>query len=163
MASFDIVSEVDLQSLDNAINNLKKEILNRFDFQGSHTEVELMKKEMLLKVLTESEMRMQQIEDVLISKLIKQGIDARSLDLGTSHEAAGKMVRKEIKIRSGLEKEAAKKLVKIIKDQGLKVQAAIMDDKIRVTGKKIDDLQSVIQYFRQNPFEVPLQYENMKS
>jgi uncharacterized protein YajQ (UPF0234 family) len=94
MASFDIVSEVDLQSLDNAINNLKKEILNRFDFQGSHTEVELMKKEMLLKVLTESEMRMQQIEDVLISKLIKQGIDARSLDLGTSHEAAGKMVRK---------------------------------------------------------------------
>jgi uncharacterized protein YajQ (UPF0234 family) len=163
MASFDIVSEVDLQALDNAINNLKKEILNRFDFQGSQTEIELVKKEMLLKVLTESEMRMKQIEDVLISKLIKQGIDARSLDMGNSHEASGKMVRKEIKIRSGLEKEAAKKLIKIIKDQGLKVQAAIMDDKIRVTGKKIDDLQAVIQYFRQNPFEVPLQYENMKS
>ena len=163
MASFDIVSEVDLQALDNAINNLKKEILNRFDFQGSQTEIELMKKEMLLKVLTESEMRMKQIEDVLISKLIKQGIDARSLDMGNSHEASGKMVRKEIKIRSGLEKDAAKKLIKIIKDQGLKVQAAIMDDKIRVTGKKIDDLQAVIQYFRQNPFEVPLQYENMKS
>lgn len=163
MASFDIVSEVDLQALDNAINNLKKEILNRFDFQGSQTEIELVKKEMLLKVLTESEMRMKQIEDVLISKLIKQGIDARSLDMGNSHEASGKMVRKEIKIRSGLEKDAAKKLIKIIKDQGLKVQAAIMDDKIRVTGKKIDDLQAVIQYFRQNPFEVPLQYENMKS
>lgn len=163
MASFDIVSEVDLQALDNAINNLKKEILNRFDFQGSQTEIELVKKEMLLKVLTESEMRMKQIEDVLISKLIKQGIDARSLDMGNSHEASGKMVRKEIKIRSGLEKEAAKKLIKIIKDHGLKVQAAIMDDKIRVTGKKIDDLQAVIQYFRQNPFEVPLQYENMKS
>lgn len=163
MASFDIVSEVDLQTLDNAINNLKKEILNRFDFQGSQTEIELDKKEMLLKVLTESEMRMKQIEDVLISKLIKQGIDARSLDMGESHEASGKMVRKSIKIRSGLEKDAAKKLVKIIKDQGLKVQAAIMDDKIRVTGKKIDDLQTVIQYFRQNPFDVPLQYENMKS
>ena len=163
MASFDIVSEVDLQALDNAINNLKKEILNRFDFNGSQTEITLDKKEKSLNVLTESEMRMKQIEDVLISKLIKQGIDARCLDMEESHEASGKMVHKNIKVRSGLEKDAAKKVVKIIKDQGLKVQASIMDEKVRVTGKKIDDLQTVIQYFRANPFDVPLQFENMKA
>jgi len=164
MASFDIVSEVDIQALDNAINNLKKEILNRYDFNGSQTEIELVKKDMLVNVLTESEMRMKQIEDVFIGKLLKQGIDARCMDMEESYEASGKMLRKKIRIRNGLDKEDAKKLVRLIKDKGLKVQAAIMDNKVRVTGKKIDDLQEVIQFLRSDsPLDLPLQFENMKS
>ncbi|NBV13552.1 MAG: YajQ family cyclic di-GMP-binding protein [Sphingobacteriia bacterium] len=163
MASFDIISEVDLQSLDNAVNNLKKEILNRFDFQNSETEIELLKKEMQIRILTESEMRIQQIEDLFISKLLKQQIDPRFLDRETPPEGAGKRLRKLLSIRNGLDKDEAKKIVKIIKDQGWKVQASIMDEKVRVTGKKIDDLQLVMQFLRNGGTEVPLQFENFKS
>ncbi|MCS7073992.1 MAG: YajQ family cyclic di-GMP-binding protein [Bacteroidia bacterium] len=163
MPSFDIVSEVDLQTLDNAINNLKKEILNRFDFQGSQTEIELNKKEYSLHIITENDMKMRQIEETLISKLVKQGIDPKCLDFGKEKYASGKLIKKDIIIKNGLDKEMAKKIVKKIKDLGLKVQAAIQDDQVRVTGKKIDDLQEVIQALKKADLEVPLQFTNMKS
>lgn len=163
MPSFDIVSEVDIQSLDNAINNLRKEILNRFDFQGSNTEIELNKKDLVVHIVTENDLKMRQIEEQLISKLMKQKIDPKCLDFGKEHYAAGKMVKKDIAIQNGLSKDVSKKIVKFIKDSNLKVQSAIMDDQVRVTGKKIDDLQLVIAQLKQGEFEVPLQFVNMKS
>ena len=162
MPSFDIASSVDVQILDNAVNIVKKEITNRFDFKGVHVVIELNKKEYLVKLESDSEMKVQQIVDVLLSRSIKQGIDANAFDLSKDPQPSGKIFKKDVPVRNGLKQEDAKKLVKFIKDKGLKVQTAIMDDIIRVTGKKIDDLQEVITACRAENFGVPLQYINMK-
>jgi len=162
MPSFDIASSVDVQILDNAVNIVKKEITNRFDFKGIHVVIELNKKEYLVKLESDSEMKVQQIVDVLLSRSIKQGIDANAFDLSKDPQPSGKIFKKDVPVRNGLKQEDAKKLVKFIKDKGLKVQTAIMDDIIRVTGKKIDDLQEVITACREQNFGVPLQYINMK-
>ena len=163
MASFDIASKVDLQTLDNALNVTRKEITNRFDFKGSHVVMDLDKKALVLKMEADSDMKMQQIIDVLISRSIKQGPDGNIYDLGKEGYQSGKVWKLEIPVRNGLKQEDAKKIVKAIKDAGLKVQPAIMDDIIRVTGKKIDDLQEVIALCRQGNFGIPLQYINMKA
>ena len=163
MPSFDIASKVDLQTLDNALNIAKKEIDNRFDFKGTHVNFELNKKDMTISMEVESDMKLQQLEDVLLTKAMRQGIEAHAFDLSKTPSANGKYVRKTIVVRNGIDKDYAKKIVKIIKDSGLKVQAAIMDDVIRVTAKKIDDLQDVIQLCRTSNIELPLQYINMKS
>jgi uncharacterized protein YajQ (UPF0234 family) len=163
MASFDIASKVDLQTLDNALNVTRKEIINRFDFKGSHVVMDLDKKTLMLRMEADSDMKMQQIIDVLISRSIKQGLDGNIYDLGKEGYQSGKVWKLEIPVRNGLKQEDAKKIVKAIKDAGLKVQPAIMDDIIRVNGKKIDDLQEVIALCRQGNFGIPLQYINMKS
>lgn len=163
MPSFDISSKADVQVLDNAINVTRKEITNRFDFKGSHVEMDFDKKNFVLKLEADSDMKMKQIEDVLISRSIKQGLDGQVYDLSKEGFQSGKVWKKEVPIRNGLKQEDAKKIVKAIKDSGLKVQAAIMDDIIRVTGKKIDDLQDVIALCRGGNFGIPLQYINMKS
>jgi uncharacterized protein YajQ (UPF0234 family) len=163
MPSFDIESSVDIQALDNAVNVVKKEITNRFDFKGIHVVIDLNKKEYVIKLESDSEMKVQQIVDVLLSRSIKQGIDANAFDLSKEPQPSGKTFKKEVPVRNGLKQEDAKKIVKFIKDKGLKVQTAIMDDIIRVTGKKIDDLQEVIAACRAENFGVPLQYNNMKS
>ena len=162
MPSFDIASSVDVQILDNAVNIVKKEITNRFDFKGIHVLIELNKKEYLVKLESDSDMKVQQIVDVLLIRSIKQGIDANAFDLSKDPQPSGKIFKKDVPVRNGLKQEDAKKLVKFIKDKGLKVQTAIMDDIIRVTGKKIDDLQEVITACRAENFGVPLQYINMK-
>ncbi len=163
MASFDIVSKMDGQTLDDAINTAKKEILNRYDFQSSKSEIELDKKTNTIHILTENDMRMKAIQDSIITRMVKHKLDPMSLDMGEAEYASGNMVRKDIQVRQGVDKETAKKIVKIIKDSGLKVQAAIMDDQIRVTAKKIDDLQAVIAKLRTSDIGLPLQYVNMKS
>lgn len=163
MPSFDIASKVDLQTLDNVVNVVKKEISTRFDFKGNYVEIDLDKKTMIMKLEVESDMKLQQVEDVIISKSLKQGLDAKAFDFSKAHYASGKYVRKEVTIRNGLDKDSAKKIVKLIKDSGSKVQAAIMDDIIRVTGKKIDDLQDIIRLCNGANLEMPLQYTNMKS
>ena len=163
MPSFDIVSKIDSQTFDNAINNAKKEILNRYDFNDSKSTVDLDKKTNELTIVTENDMRLKAIEDSIISRMMKQGLDPKSLDFGDEQAASGNMIRKQIKIKEGLDKEAAKKVVKKIKDSGLKVQAAIMDDQVRVTAKKIDDLQAVITLCRTEDFGQPLQYINMRN
>ncbi len=163
MPSFDIVSKVDMQTLDNAVNVAKKEIDNRYDFKGGHVSLELNKKDMVLQVEVESDMKLKQIEDVLLTKAMRQGLEANSFDLSREASPSGKYVRKTIPVRSGIDRDLAKKIVKLIKDSGLKVQPAIMDDTIRVTAKKIDDLQSVIQLCRSAELGQPLQYINMKS
>lgn len=163
MPSFDIVSKVDLQTLDNAINTVKKEITNRFDFKGSHVVIELNKKDYKLNLEADSEMKLTQIIDVLISRSIKQGLAGEIYDLSKEPYQSGKFVKKEVEVRNGIKQEDAKKIVKLIKDSGLKVQVAIMDDIIRVTAKKIDDLQEVIQAAKAGNLGLALQYINMKS
>ncbi len=163
MPSFDIASKVDLQTLDNAINTVKKEIENRFDFKNSHVVIDLNKKDFLLKLEADSDMKLEQIIDVLISRSMKQGIDANAYDFTKEAYPSGKVVKKEVIVRNGLKQEDAKKVVKLIKDGGFKVQAAIMDNIVRVTGKKIDDLQEVMAKCRTAGLGFPLQFDNMKS
>ena len=163
MPSFDIASEVDLQTLDNAINTVKKEISTRFDFRGSPVTIDLDKKNYKITLEVESDMKMKQVIDVLISRSMKQGIDAGAFDFEKDAYPSGKVIKKEVAVRNGLKQDDAKKLVKMIKEGGFKVQVAIMDDIIRVTGKKIDDLQEVIAKCRVDNFGIPLQFVNIKS
>jgi cyclic-di-GMP-binding protein len=162
MPSFDITSKVDLQTLDNAVNVVSKEITNRFDFKGAHVVIELNKKEFKINLEADSEMKLEQITDVLISRSIKQGLAAEIYDLSKEAYPSGKVTKKEVIVRNGIKQEDAKKIVKLIKDAGLKVQAAIMDDIIRVTGKKIDDLQEVIQASKTWNVGIAMQFVNMK-
>ncbi len=163
MPSFDIVSQVDLQTLDNAINTVKKEISNRFDFKNSPVAIDLNKKDYVVNLEVESDMKMKQVIDVIISRAMKQGIDASAFNFDKDAYPSGKVVKKEVPVTNGLKQEDAKKIVKIIKDSGLKVQAQIMDDVVRVTSKKIDDLQDVIAKLKSENLNLPLQFINMKS
>ncbi len=163
MPSFDMVSKVDLQTLDNAINVVSKEISNRFDFKGSHVVIELNKKDFKVNLEAESDMKINQIVDVLISRSMRQGLAAEIYDLSKEPFVSGKVTKKEVPVRNGIKQEDAKKIVKLIKDSGLKVQAAIMDDIVRITGKKIDDLQEVIQASKSWNLGIALQQVNMKS
>lgn len=163
MPSFDLVSKVDLQTLDNAVNTVEKEIKNRFDFKGNHVVIDLNKKDFKLNMEAESEMKLNQVIDVLISRSMKQGLAAEIYDLKKEPFQSGKVMKKEIPVRNGINQEDAKKIVKLIKDSGFKVQAAIMDDIIRVTAKKIDDLQGIIQESKSWDLGLALQYVNMKN
>lgn len=163
MPSFDIVSKVDAQFLDNAVNVTRKEITNRFDFKDTHVVVELNRKDYKIALEAADDMKIQQLIDVLINRSNKQGISPEAFDLSKEPYQSGKIVKVEIPVRNGLKQEDAKKVVKLIKDSGLKVQAQIMDDMVRVTGKKIDDLQEVIQLCRGAELGLPLQFENMRS
>ena len=163
MPSFDIASKVDLQTLDNTINTVKKEISNRFDFKDSSVLIDLNKKDYIVNLEVESDMKMKQVIDVLISRAMKQGIDAAAFDFDKDAYPSGKVVKKEVPVTNGLKQDDAKKIVKIIKDANLKVQAQIMDDIVRVTGKKIDELQDVIAKLKASNLHLPLQFTNMKS
>jgi Uncharacterized protein conserved in bacteria len=163
MPSVDIASKVDLQTLDNAINVAKKEIDNRYDFKGTHIIFELNKKDMIIDLEVEGDMKLKQLEEVILTKAMRQGLEANSFDMSKEPTPSGKYIKKKIPVKNGIDKEMSKKIVKLIKDSGLKVQAAIMDDIIRVTGKKIDDLQAVMQLCRSANLEIPLQFVNMKS
>lgn len=163
MPSFDIVSKVDAQALDNAVNVTTKEITNRFDFKGTHVVINLDKKEFKINLETEDDMKMRQLIDVLINRAHKQGIAPQAFDTSKESYPSGKLIKQEVSVRNGLKQEDAKKIVKLIKDSGLKVQSQIMDDTVRVTGKKIDDLQEVIALCRGAELGLALQYENMRS
>jgi len=163
MPSFDIVSETDQQKLDNAVNTARKEIVNRYDFHNSKTEIELDKKENVLHIVTENDMRMDAVESIIISRIIKQGLEPSCLDFGKEKYAAGSMVKKDIKIREGIDKDNARKIVKLIKESGIKVQASIMDEQVRVTGKKLDDLQEVIAMVKKAGLDLPLQFNNFRN
>lgn len=162
MPSFDLVSKVDLQTLDNAVNITEKEVKNRFDFKGNHVVIALNKKDFKINMEADSDMKLSQMVDVLISKSLKQGLAAEIYDLKKEPFQSGKIVKQEIQVRNGISQEDAKKIVKLIKDENFKVQAAIMDDIVRVTGKKIDDLQAVIQASKGWDLGLALQFVNMK-
>jgi uncharacterized protein YajQ (UPF0234 family) len=163
MPSFDVVNKIDPQTLDNIINVAKKDILNRYDFRDSKSTVELDKKNNSLQIVTENSMRLEHIIDTIRTRMAKQGVDPKALNLGKEEYASGNMIRKDISIQVGIDKEIAKKLIKDIKSSKSKVIPAIMDDMVRVTGKKIDDLQEIIALLRTNDYGIPLQFVNMKS
>lgn len=163
MASFDIVSEVDMQTVDNAVNAAKKEIEARFDFKGTGSEVALDKKAASLQLTTENDFRIEQMEKVLIGRFVKAKIDPSVLDLSEEAYASGKVVKKTIGLRQGLDRETAKKIVKAIKESKLKAEPQIADDKVKVSSKSIDTLQQVIALCKQLDLDRPLQFKNMKS
>jgi cyclic-di-GMP-binding protein len=162
MPSFDISSKLDAQLLDNAINVAKRDILNRWDFKDSKSTIELNKKDMVINITTENDMRLDAILDAIHSRMIKQGLDPRGLDEKKAHYPSGPMIKKDVTARQGIDAETSKKIMKDIKDSKVKVTAQKMDEIIRVTSKNIDDLQKVIAMCRKNNYDVPLQFVNMK-
>ena len=163
MPSFDIVSRIDIQEVDNAVNITTKTILTRYDFRNSKTSISLDKKEKKIQVTTEDDMKLRAVQDTLIENLVKRKVDRRCLDPQATQPAAHGMLRREIAIKEGVDSDNARSIVKMIKDKKLKVQAAIQDNQVRVTGKKIDDLQEVIQMLRGAGVPIPLQFVNMQS
>lgn len=163
MPSFDTVSEIDLQELDNAVNNLKKELNTRFDFKGSNTEVDLNKKDKVITFKTTDDMKMSMLREMLISVVTKRGVDSRFLEFKDVEKAGGAMLSRVVKVKEGIEKDIAKKLISAIKESKLKVTASIMDNKVRVDGKKIDDLQTAIDLMKKLEIDTPLQYINMRA
>lgn len=163
MPSFDVVSEVDLQEVDNAVNQVAKEIKQRFDFRGSDASVDWKKSEKTIQLTAEDEMKLRALRTMLTQRMAKRDVDARALDFGKEEGIGGRNLRQKISLQVGLSKENAKKLTKAIKETGLKVQAAIQDDQVRVTGKKIDDLQSVIAALKSKELDFPVQFINMRS
>ncbi len=163
MPSFDIVCEINMQEVDNAVNQTTKEIATRFDFRGGKSDVNLDKEKKIIKILADDEMKLRSIKQILESKFARRGIDCRAISYGKEEEAGMKSIRVEATLKSGLSKEDAKTITKKIKDSKLKVQAQIQDDQVRVTGKSIDDLQSVISLLKASDLAVPLQFNNMRS
>ncbi len=161
--SFDIVSEINMQEVDNALNQTRKEITQRYDFKGTKTEINFAEKEKEITVLTDDDFRLKAVIDILQNKFIKRGIAIKSLKYGTVEPATHGMVRQKIFLQVGIDKENAKKLVQIIKDTKLKVQAQIMDEQVRVTGKDRDDLQTIIAKLKALDFALPLQFTNYRS
>jgi cyclic-di-GMP-binding protein len=162
MPSFDIVSRVDLQEVDNAVNITKKGILSRYDFRESKTEVTLDKKEKRIRITTEDDMRMRAVQDSLIENLVKRKVDTKGIETKASQMVAQGMIQREIVIKEGVDSDTARNIVKMIKDRKMKVQAAIQENQVRVTGKKIDDLQEVIQMVRSANLPIPLQFINIQ-
>jgi uncharacterized protein YajQ (UPF0234 family) len=162
MPSFDIVSKIDIQTLDNVVNVVRKEIATRYDFRDSKSEIDLDKKSMGISILTENEMRIEAIEDMLRARMIKQKLDPLSLDFAKQRVASGSMIKKEIVIRQGIDKDNARKIIKLIKETKLKVEPQGMDDQVRVSAKKIDDLQAVMGHIRNTELDIPVQFTNFK-
>ena len=159
MPSFDVVSEVDWHEITNAIDQANRELQTRFDFRGVEAKFE--KQEQSVRVTAEADIQLDQMIDILRAKMVKRSIDPKVMDIG-DQEHVGKLLHKNVQIQEGLESLFAKRVVKLIKEKKLKVQAAIQGDKIRVTGKKRDDLQQVMATLKDEDFDVPLQYNNFR-
>lgn len=162
MPSFDIVSKVETQEVDNAVNQAIKEIQQRYDFKGSKSEIKWDKKEEMT-VVGDDDNKLKSVIDILQTKFVKRGVSLKSLEYGKVEEASGGLKRQTIKILQGIPTEKAKEITRIIKDSKLKVQAQIQDEQVRVSGKNIDDLQEVIQLLKGKDLDLNLQYVNMRS
>jgi uncharacterized protein YajQ (UPF0234 family) len=161
MPSFDVVSVVDMQEVDNAVNQAIKEIGQRYDFKGSKTEVTLEKD--AIKVVTDDDFRLKAVVDVLQSKFVRRGVSLKALQYGKVEPASGGLVRQLIAIQQGISKEKGREIVALVKGTKRKVQAQIQDEQVRVTGKNIDDLQEVIRLLKAKDLGVDLQFVNMRS
>jgi len=159
-SSFDIVSKVDLQEVDNAVNQTVKEIEQRYDFKGCQTQVALENSE--IRILSSDEFKLRSVIDILQTKLIKRGVSIKNLDYGKVEDASGNAKRQLIKVKQGIEMDQAKQIVKDIKSLNLKVQAQITGDQVRVSGKNKDDLQTVIQLLKKGDYKVELQFVNYR-
>jgi hypothetical protein len=159
MPSFDVVSEIDMHELNNAVDQTNREVSTRFDFKGTDSRVELSGN--VITLIAPTEFQVKQINDILQTKLSKRGIDIKCLEHGKISENLNE-ARQPVTLRQGIDKELARKITRIIKDSKLKVQAAIQGEQLRVTGKKRDDLQEVIALLKKSNIELPLQYENFR-
>jgi len=161
--SFDIVSEINLQEMDNAVNQAIKEVVTRYDFKGTSASIsELNRKEKELTLTADAEQQLDTVKRVLVEKMIKRGVDTKCLDYQTLEHATHNTVRQKVKLKSGIDKEKSKEIQKTIKELKLKVNATIQGESLRVTGSKRDDLQAVIAHLRTNPPEIPLQFNNFR-
>ncbi len=160
MPSFDIVSETNMQEIDNALNSAKRELGNRYDFKGSKATFESDKDG--ITILADDDMKLKAMTEMLKTYLTRRNVDVKCLDFGKEEMASAGMIRQHVKIKNGLDQENAKKITKGVKENGLKVQASIQGEQVRVTGKKKDDLQDAIAFVKQLGLEVPLQFVNFR-
>ena len=160
MPSFDVVSEANIVEVRNAVDQSNKEITTRFDFKGSDARVE--QKEHELTAYADSEFQLNQVRDVLTAKMVKRNVDVRFLDLGKIEKIGGDKVKQVIKVKNGIDSDTAKKIVRMIKDSKIKVQASIQGDAVRVTGAKRDDLQATIAMLRKDVTDLPLEFNNFR-
>ncbi len=159
MPSFDVVSEVDQHELTNAVDQANREIGNRFDFKGTNSKIKQMDENLLIE--SESDFQVKQIDEILRGKLAKRGIDVGCLETGEV-TIANNRAQQQVKVLQGVDKDLARKIVKMVKDKKMKVQAAIQGDQVRVTGKKRDDLQQVISMLKEAELGLPLQFQNFR-
>ena len=160
MPTFDVVSEVDLAELTNAINTARKELVNRYDFKGTNTEIEL--SEASLTITTASNQKLDACLEVIRQKMTRRGVPVESLDYGTVDSASGNRVRQAAQLKEGIDTTTAKKIVKALKEYNKKLQASIQGETVRVSGKKRDELQDAISFLKSNDYGVALQYKNFR-
>jgi uncharacterized protein YajQ (UPF0234 family) len=160
MPSFDVVSEANVVEVKNAVDQANKEITTRFDFKGSDARVE--QKERELTAYADSDFQLAQVRDVLTGKMVKRNVDVRFLDMGKIEKISGDKLKQVIKVKNGIESDAAKKIVRIVKDSKIKVQASIQGDAVRVTGAKRDDLQATMALLKKDVPDVPLEFNNFR-
>ena len=162
MPSVDVVSSVDMQTLDNAINNTVREIATRFDFKNVRTEIILDKREKCIHITTGDELKIKAVSEMLQNQCIRFKVDPKCLDFRNIEPTSGNTVKRDVVIKEGIPKEICQKMVKYIKSLNLRVQAAIQNDQIRLTGKQIDDLQAIMKLLKEKDYDIPLQFVNMK-
>lgn len=163
MPSVDVVSEVDMQEVDNAVNTVIRELENRYDFRGSKTEIELNKKDKLIKVLTEDDMKLKAIKELLVQRFIARKLSPKVLEFPDAEDATLGQLRVNVKLKEGLTGDDARRVTKLVKDSKLKVQASIQGEQVRLQGTKIDDLQAAMALIRgDGELAVPVQFTNMK-
>lgn len=163
MPSVDVVSKVDLQTLDNAINNVKREIATRFDFKNVHSEITFDRKTRCINIITADDWKVKALLEMLIGQCARLKFDHKCLDLKDIEPTSHSAVKMDILIKEGIPRETSQKIVKLIKGLKIKVQPAIQDDQVRLTGKNIDDLQEIMRLLREQDYDLPLQFINMKS
>jgi cyclic-di-GMP-binding protein len=161
-SSFDIVSEINLQEMDNAVTQAQKEIGTRYDFKGSAAGLEFDRKGKELTLTADAEPQLEAVRSVLMAKMIKRGVDPKCMDPQKVEQATHKTVRQKVKLKDGIDKETAKTIQKAIKDLKLKVNASIQGEALRVSGSKKDDLQAVMAHLRAHPPEIPIQFNNYR-
>ena len=161
-SSFDIVSEINLQEMDNAVNQAVKEVTTRYDFKGSAASIEFDRKLKELTLTADNESQLDSVRRVLIEKMIKRGVDSKCLDAQKLEQATHNTIRQKTKLKSGIDKDTAKSIQKVIKDLKLKVNASIQGEALRVSGSKRDDLQAVQKHLLANPVGIPLQFNNYR-
>jgi len=160
MPTFDIVSKFDPSEVDNAIQNLKREIVQRYDFKNSNSEIEFEKELIIIK--TDDDYKLTQLQEMLKVQITKRGIDVRALDMGKVEMSAGQAVRQTITMTQGINKDISKDIIKIIKESKIKVQVSIQGDELRISGKKRDDLQQTITLLKTQNLDLPLQFINFR-
>jgi uncharacterized protein YajQ (UPF0234 family) len=161
-SSFDIASKIDHQELDNAINQTLKEIENRYDLKDANSEITFKSTEHKLAFSAADEFKLKSVYEIFKQKLVKRGISIKAMNPGKIESALGGTAKQEIQVQNGIPKEKAKEIVKEIKSTGIKVQAQIQEDQIRVSGKKLDDLQAVIRFLKEKDFEIDMQFTNYR-